>query len=286
MRASATLHLTATVNPGTGGGTSDQYRKRDRIGSAGSGAGQRQCRGGCDGSGAAATSADLAVTKNVDNANPTEGDTVVYTVTLTNNGLLDATNVSVTDVLPTGLTYSSDDAAASGTSYDSASGLWTVGTLRNGQTQDASPHCDGEPGYGWRHADQYRKRDHVGSVGSGAGEQQCDGGFDSSGPGHNADLAVTKSVDNTNPSEGDTVIYTVTVTNNGPLDATNVSVTDLLPTGLTYSDDDAAASGTTYDSASGLWAVGTLATDRLRHCRSRRRSTRGRVAARSPTRQV
>src|SRR5262249_16622928 len=49
-----------------------------------------------------------------------------------------------------------------------------------------------------------------------------------------ADLALTKVVDNPNPNVGDTVTFTVTVSNAGPDTATNVRVTDLLPAGLTF----------------------------------------------------
>lgn len=71
----------------------------------------------------AAPSADLAVVKTVDNPLPREGDTIVYTLTLTNNGPDTANNVDVTDVLPAGVTYVSDD---SGGSYDNTTGVWVV----------------------------------------------------------------------------------------------------------------------------------------------------------------
>jgi uncharacterized repeat protein (TIGR01451 family) len=81
----------------------------------------------------AVTEADVAVSNTVDNESPQEGDSVVFTVAVTNNGPADATGVAVTDLLPAGLTYSSDNAAA-GTSYSSGSGQWSVGALANGQT--------------------------------------------------------------------------------------------------------------------------------------------------------
>ena len=48
-----------------------------------------------------------------------------------------------------------------------------------------------------------------------------------------ADLAVTKTVSDATPNVGDTITFTVTLTNQGPDTATNVQVTDVLPPGLT-----------------------------------------------------
>ncbi|TDI87126.1 MAG: DUF11 domain-containing protein [Chloroflexi bacterium] len=81
--------------------------------------------------GAAVTGSDLAVSKAVDNATPSEGDTITYTVTLTNKGPDDATSVVVTDQLPDGVSYLSDDG---GGAYTPATGVWTVGSVANGVT--------------------------------------------------------------------------------------------------------------------------------------------------------
>ncbi|NBP89272.1 MAG: DUF11 domain-containing protein, partial [Planctomycetia bacterium] len=45
-----------------------------------------------------------------------------------------------------------------------------------------------------------------------------------------ADLEVIKTVDNPTPNVGDTITFTVTVTNNGPDTATGVEITDTFPT--------------------------------------------------------
>ena len=77
-------------------------------------------------------SADLTVTKTVDDASPAEGDTLTYVVTVTNGGPDDATGVEVTDTLPAGLTFVS--ATASQGSYQASTGVWSVGSLAVGET--------------------------------------------------------------------------------------------------------------------------------------------------------
>lgn len=72
-----------------------------------------------------------------------------------------------------------------------------------------------------------------------------------------ADLSVGKTVDNAAPSEGDTISYTVTVTNGGSGPATVVQLLDTLPPGVTFVS--ATASQGTYDSTAGDWYVGSLA---------------------------
>lgn len=75
----------------------------------------------------AATPTDLAVTKTVDDTTPKENSNITYTLSIANNGPINATNVSVTDILPPGVTYVSDDGT-----YNSLTGVWTVGSLNNG----------------------------------------------------------------------------------------------------------------------------------------------------------
>src|SRR5262245_6819152 len=54
---------------------------------------------------AAQAQANLTITKSVSNPTPNVGDTITFTVTLTNSGSSNATNVQVTDQLPSGLTF-------------------------------------------------------------------------------------------------------------------------------------------------------------------------------------
>ena len=76
-------------------------------------------------------------------------------------------------------------------------------------------------------------------------------------PGSYADVAVTKSVSNANPVIGDDDVYTITAHDNGPLAATGVTVTDILPNGVVFVSSSASQGA--YDPPSGLWTVGALA---------------------------
>ena len=75
------------------------------------------------------------------------------------------------------------------------------------------------------------------------------------------DLELTKSVNNTTPTVGSNVIFTVTVTNNnaapGVSTATGVTVKDVLPDGLSFVS--ASFSDPTDTFAGNIWTVGTLA---------------------------
>lgn len=203
------------------------------------------------------TNADLAVTKTVDDATPDEGDTITYTVTVTNNGSGDATNVSVTDQLPTGVTRTGTAANASQGSFNEGSGVWTVGSLANGNaatlglevTVDAGASSLSQPitnttsNLTLSETDDNAGND-TGSVGITVSD--------------NTDIAVSKSASQTTVNEGSIFTYTITAANNGPARATNVSLVDLLPTGISLTGTAPTASQGSFNTGSGLWTVGTV----------------------------
>lgn len=73
---------------------------------------------------------DLELTKVASSNSVISGDTLTYTLTLRNNGPDDATGVKVLDQLPAGVSHASDTPSQG--SYDSGTGIWTVGALANG----------------------------------------------------------------------------------------------------------------------------------------------------------
>ncbi len=191
--------------------------------------------------------ADLGVTKAVDETHPDVGTDVTYTIVASNAGPNDADGVEVTDALPAGLTYQSSDATAG--SYDSGTHIWTIGTLANGTTETLTIVATvANPGT-------------LTNSASIAGDP-----FDPNAANNNAsattsqlvDLVVTKSVDDQTANVGEDVTFTIGVTNSGPDIANGVVIRDLLPAGLTYVSNTPDA-GTSYNSTTGDWTVGTLA---------------------------
>src|SRR5262249_6238237 len=157
--------------------------------------------------------ADLSVSKTVSSAAPNVGDVVTFTVTLSNNGPANATNVRVTDLLPTGLTLVT--ASPSQGTYVPGTGVWTVGSLANASQQTltlaatvvstaARTNTATIP-----HSDQFDPNTGNNSGSAPETPQQ-------------ADLALTKIVNDPTPHVGDNIVFTVPLNNIGPNTATNV----------------------------------------------------------------
>jgi large repetitive protein len=189
-------------------------------------------------------SADVRIAKSVDNNAPTLGSpTVEFTLRVTNDGPSVATSVSVTDVLPAGLTFVS----ASPVQGSFAGSIWTVGSLNPGASTTLKIRATTTnfgPGITNTATVSAAEADPVPSNNTSSVTLQ----------GQKANLSLTKSVDNAVPNVGGNVVYTLTVSNAGPDSATNVEVTDLLPATLTF----VSASPAGYNAATGKWLVGTL----------------------------
>lgn len=79
--------------------------------------------------------ADLEITKTADKSTALPGETVTWTISVTNNGNGSPANVMVSDLIPDGFTYVSDDAPAVGDYYDPANGNWFVDEILIGDTE-------------------------------------------------------------------------------------------------------------------------------------------------------
>ena len=200
--------------------------------------------------------ADLSLTKSVNETSPNVGDGVEYTLTLTNNGPNATSNVTVADELPDGLV--DVNVTASQGSYDAASGLWTVGTLGDGKQSTLTVTATVQSTSDVTNVAEVNSSDTFDPNSTpNNGEPGEDDQDNATVNGQSADLAVTKSVDDSGATVGDEVTFTVDVTNTGPDTARNVVVDDTLPTGLTF--QGASATKGEYDESNGTYSVGDLA---------------------------
>ena len=183
---------------------------------------------------------NLGLNKIVDDPEPDYGQTVVFTVTLTNNEPSDVNGLEVTDNLPAGLDYVSSSTSQG--SYDPGTGVWTIGTLSSGATATLSLY-----------AAVNTLDETTNSASLTAGSR---GTASATVTPQAADLAIDKVVDNDSPALGDEVTFTITVSHNDGADVVNVRAEDVLPAGLDYVSS--ATSQGSYNSATGIWEVGAM----------------------------
>ncbi len=172
--------------------------------------------------------ADVRVTK----SGPTvalPGDTLTYTIVVTNDGPATATSVVTVDQLPTGMTFVS---ASGGGSLSGSTVTWPVlGALASGSSFSYSLRATAT-GVG-----TFVNTALASTTSADANSTNNDGSTPASRVtttiASDANLRVTK----TGPGSampGDTIEYTVVVANAGPSSAANVALVDSLPAGLTF----------------------------------------------------
>ena len=202
-------------------------------------------------SGCGTKKADLRITNTVDKTTVNVGDTVTYTITLTNNGSVDATGIAVTDAIPAGETYVSSNAGQG--SYDNSTGIWTVGNLDSKASSKLTITANVASMAGRKIIDNVASVTHIDQPDANSKYEIAAASFTV----QSTDLQVTIAVDNATPNEHDTVIYTIVLTNNGPINATGVTVYDALPLDVTYVSNN--ASQGSYDANTGDWTIGEVA---------------------------
>ncbi|MFO7652392.1 MAG: DUF11 domain-containing protein [Candidatus Krumholzibacteriia bacterium] len=195
---------------------------------------------------------DLQIAKSVSNEAPAEGASIFYTVRVTNHGPGAATSVRVRDQLPDGVSYTSY--AASRGTYNPQTSLWNLGALAADATATLILNVTVDAGTTGQTIFNTASVANVDQVDSNPANDSDTVTIEPAR--QRADLAVTKTASRNAVDEGGQFVYTVTVRNNGPQDATGVVVTDELPAGLELVS--ATPSGA-YDAQAGRWMVGTVA---------------------------
>jgi uncharacterized repeat protein (TIGR01451 family) len=220
--------------------------------------------GGCTGS-CGATNDDLSISKTADVTSTFVGDPINYTIVVTNlSSSTTSTDVVATDTLPSGLTFENATETAS-TSYASSTGMWTIGALAPNATATLQiATLVSGPGVSTGGSTNSTITN-TATVGESSTLNDPDMSNNSSSvsvligpalPPTDADLSITKTVDNASPAAGATVNFTVTVTDNGPATSTIVDANDQLPIGLLYVS--ATTSQGLYNMTTGDWTIGLL----------------------------
>jgi len=194
--------------------------------------------------------ADLAVTK-VDTPDPTGvGYPLVYTVTVTNHGLLDATGVVLTDTLP-GSVILSAATPSQGACGGTAAVVCTLGALASGSqasvTLVVTPTAIGS----------------LLNTVTVSGDQPDrvtanNSATQSTSVVSRADLAVTLSESEDPVWGGGMLTYTVVVANGGPDTATGVRLVDTLPGEALYDSAAPSHGGCIHDQGVLTCTLGTL----------------------------
>ena len=175
---------------------------------------------------------DVELTKVADTGPFSAGDEIGFTVTVTNNGPGKAKNVTVTDDLPNNVTWAIDG-PADGFSLDANNDL-SYGPTDLANLASHTVHvvatvpaaeCGTFTNEATASADNEAATDLTNNTDSDSLTVDC------------PDVELTKVADTGPFSAGDEIGFTVTVTNNGPGKAKNVTVTDDLPNNVTWAID-------------------------------------------------
>ena len=178
--------------------------------------------------------ATVTMTKAVDKNFADIGDTLTYTVSFTGTGNTNANNVIFTDVIPTGTTFVINSLTIDGTTQvgaNPANGV-NIGSIPTGTTKNVS----------FQVVVNTIPASNVVSNGSSASYQYTVNPSQSpvtknissnlvSTQINNANVTLTKSTNKQFATIGETISYTILITNSGNTAATNVQLTDSLPNG-------------------------------------------------------
>jgi uncharacterized repeat protein (TIGR01451 family) len=173
---------------------------------------------------AVVSEADLAIAK-VDETDPVvAGTSEVYTVTVTNAGPSDAADVVVTETLPMGLTLTSTTGCAED---PGGAPTCSLGLVPTGGEASFTVTVDVDP------AARGTLTNSVSVATSSTDPNLADNSADEDTTvSALVDLVLVKDVAPEPAVSGMPLVYTLTVTNNGPSAATDVAVVDTLPGGL------------------------------------------------------
>ena len=158
--------------------------------------------------------ADLSLGKTVDVPNPVKNQNVTFTVTLTNGGPATATGVTVTDLLPAGLTFVSSTPSRAATTTVQASGTSARLELEAQRLSITATVTTAGAKINTAEVTTSNQFDNDSTPGNGVPAEDDQASVTVTP--QSADLSLTKIVDNATPNVGANVVFTLTLSNAGP----------------------------------------------------------------------
>lgn len=195
---------------------------------------------------------DLSITKTDGVTQAVPGQSLTYTIVVRNSGPSFATGARVADVFPaalSGVSYTSS--ASSGASGNTASGSGTIDdtvTLAPGASITYTVQATVAPTATGSITNTATVTAPAGAIESNLANNSAS---DTDTLTPRVDLAITKSDGLTQVTPGQSLTYTIVVTNNGPSAVSGARVTDVMPAALT---------GVTYTSTSSVGGSGATAS--------------------------
>lgn len=174
---------------------------------------------------------DVVVSKSVDDNSPNPNDTVTYTVNVENEGPSTVTGVVLSDAVPAGMTLVSATMNGQDGTLDSGVVIFPAVDLAGNETATATLVFSVDLG-----------TDGVVTNTASVPDLTASGENDATNNSSSvdvtvvalADLDISKTVSDEDAQAGASLVYAVTVTNDGPSPAVDVIVEDTLPAGVTF----------------------------------------------------
>ena len=190
---------------------------------------------------------DLSVVKTASSLTPEIGSKVTFSIVVTNDGPSLATGVKVTDVLQSGFTFV--NASGSTGTYDSSTGIWTIGNLGVKGSATLTVTANVNPTGNYLNVAEVKGDESDPTTTNNTSAISLT-------PIVVTDLQIIKTVNNSKPEVGSEVTFTIVATNKGSGTATGVIVKDQLTSGYSL-----ISGNTDYGSwSSPEWNIGNLAS--------------------------
>jgi len=208
---------------------------------------------------------DLSLEKQLassSSSSPNIGEEVTFEITVTNSGTDAATGIVIEDYIPAGLTVNTASISNRGT-YAGNTITWVINSITPGDIVLSYAVTVNEPTGA---TDEYRNVVQV----TRTNELDVDStpnNYDANTPNEDdeseytltnpiTDIAINKTSSVTTAAVGDQIVFTISATNLGTIDATNIEVEEIIPNGFEFVTQN--TSHGTYDYTTGSWAIPSL----------------------------